>query len=297
MYGYRSLSLFFCFLEGLLMPNAAHTQPAQDGKEEMVRLHRKATSGIAILPGHWRPHYPFEQIAWVRPPWGGDEYLWLDFPEAIFTDHGLIYLSHVNPGIVSLYPELPAVEWHRVENGIAFERTLPNGVQFGGSVRKETETKVALNLYLKNGMNEPLRNITLQTCAFLHGIKEFSELTGDNKFVYVRGVGWAPFEKARDEFEPKGRYKLGWRKGPEVADWPIMVVRSKEVERWAAMTWYTDTLSLVGNKFHPCLHADPFLPDLEPGGCAEIHGSLLFFEGSLDDFTQAIRKDDPEVFK
>jgi len=50
------------------------------------------------------------------------------------------------------------------------------------------------------------------------------------------------------------------RSGPAVADWPIMIVRSAEAERWAGMTWYADTLSLVGNKGHPCMHADPFFP-------------------------------------
>ena len=220
--------------------------------EEMQRLHRQATEGIKILPGQWRPHYAFEQIAWVRPPWGGEEYIWLDFPEAIFTDHGLLYLSHFNPDIVSVFTELPATPWRMRDDGIAFDRVLPNGVKFGGCVRQTENYKVDLYLYLENGMSEPLRNITLQTCAFLHGIKEFSELTRDNKFVYVRDVGWTPFEKARDEFTPKGKYKLGWRRGPEVADWPIMIVRAKKQNRWFGMTWYLDTLSLVGNKWHPC---------------------------------------------
>ena len=293
---YRAISVLVLFAGLALLQQPSYAQQQEDRLQDMVRLHKNATAGITILPGQWRPHYPFEQIAWVRPPWGGDDYIWLDFPEAIFTDHGLIFLSHVNPGIVSEYPELPKVEWQTVENGISFERVLPNGVRFGGSVRKDGDVKIALHLYIENGMKEPLGAITLQTCAFLHGIKEFSELTRDNKFVYVHGVGWAPFEKARDEFEPKGKYKLGWRRGPEVADWPIMIVRAKEAERWMGMTWYADTLSLVGNTWHPCLHADPFFPDLAPGERAEIHGRLLFFEGPLEDFTAFIRADNPDVF-
>ena len=293
---YRAIPLLLLFVGLTLLQKPSYAQQQQERMREMVRLHKNATAGIKILPGHWRPHYPFEQIAWVRPPWGGDDYIWLDFPEAIFTDRGLIFLSHVNPGIVSEYPDLPRVEWQAVENGISFERVLPNGVRFGGSVRKDGGAKIALHLFIENGLSAPLRDITLQTCAFLHGIKEFAELTQDNKFVYVRGTGWAPFERARDEFEPKGKYKLGWRSGPAVADWPIMIVRSAEEERWAAMTWYADTLSLVGNKWHPCLHADPFFPDLTPGERAEVHGRLLFFEGPLDDFTAFIRADNPDVF-
>lgn len=73
-----------------------------------------------------------------------------------------------------------------------------------------------------------------------------------------------------------------------------MIVRGKEQNRWYGMTCYLDTLSLVGNKWHPCLHADPFFPDLNPGERAEIRGRLLFFDGSLDDFTTFIREDNPD---
>ena len=264
--------------------------------DEIVRLHAKATGGIRILPGQWRPHYPYEQIAWIRPTWGGDQYVWLDFPEAIFTDIGLIFLSHINPQIRSMYPELPKVEWRAEAEGVSYERTLPNGVRFAGRVSKKTDTKVALHLSLQNGMDKPLRRITLQTCAFLHGIKEFADETQENKFVFVRDVGWVTFEKARRKLKPKGRYKLGWRGGPAVADWPVMVARSNAAERHLAMTWYEGTLSLVGNKWHPCLHADPFFPDLEPGARADIHGALFFIEGSLEDVSGYLRTDNPSVF-
>ncbi|HQQ00343.1 MAG TPA: hypothetical protein PLY86_17960, partial [bacterium] len=58
-------------------------------------------------------------------------------------------------------------------------------------------------------------------------------------------------------------------------------------ERLIAFTWGKSTISLVGNPDHPCMHADPFFPDLEPGQSASIHGKLIFFEGWLEDFTKA----------
>ena len=128
--------------------------------DEIVRLHAKATGGICILPGQWRPHYPYEQIAWIRPTWGGDQYVWLDFPEAIFTDIGLIFLSHINPQIRSMYQELPKVEWRVQAEGISYERTLPNGVRLAGRVSKKTDTKVALRLSLHNGTDNTLLIIT-----------------------------------------------------------------------------------------------------------------------------------------
>ena len=64
-------------------------------------------SGIRILPGAWRPHYEWEQIAWISPPWPSQDYIWYDFPEAIFSNMGLLYLSHVNPSIQSAFAGLP----------------------------------------------------------------------------------------------------------------------------------------------------------------------------------------------
>ena len=90
---------------------------------------------------------------------------------------------------------------------------------------------------------------------------------------------------------------VGLARRPGVADWPIMIMKAKAADRWFGMTWYADTLSLIGNKHHPCLHADPRFPDLDPGQRFDIRGRLLFFEGNLEDFTVIIRADNPEIFK
>ena len=82
-----------------------------------------------------------------------------------------------------------------------------------------------------------------------------------------------------------GPYRAGWRtKGKPVVDWPVLVTRSNLAERWVGMTWGKNTLSLIGNPHHPCMHADPKFKDLEPGEAAAIHGTIFFFEGELADF-------------
>ena len=78
--------------------------------------------GIRIFPGSWRPHYPFEQIAWISPSWPSHDYLWLDFPEAIFTDIGLICLSHVNPKYPMLLPNLPKVHWKHPSKWLSIQK-------------------------------------------------------------------------------------------------------------------------------------------------------------------------------
>jgi hypothetical protein len=256
--------------------------PSAPGPGETYETHAK---GMRIVPGQWRPHYPFEQIVWVSPSWAGQDYIWLDFPEAIFCGKGLLYLSHVNPAFPVLFPNLPKVPWRQVSGGVAFERRLPDGVAFGGSVKKRTESVVDLELHIRNGSNEPLTDITLQTCAYLRGIKEFSDFTTDNKFVHLPASGWAPLAEALSAREQPGLHRVGWRtKGKPVADLPVMVTLSNQADRLVAMTWHQDTLSLISNPKHPCMHADPQFRDLEPGEETSVRGNIIFFEGRLQDF-------------
>src|SRR3990172_11551113 len=100
----------------------------------MTDTYETQAKGIRIHPGEWRPHYPWEHIAWVSPSCPCQDYIWLDFPEAIFTDQGLLFLSHINPPFPQKFENLPRVPWREIDNGIAFERKLPNGIAFGGSV-------------------------------------------------------------------------------------------------------------------------------------------------------------------
>jgi hypothetical protein len=238
-----------------------------------------------LFPGQWRPHYPWEQIVWVSPPWPSQDYIWLDFPEAIFSSKGLLYLSAVNPKFPVVFPDLPKVPWREIPNGLAFERGLPNGVRFGGSVVRADTSSVDLELHIENGTSAPLSDIVLQTCAYLRAIKEFSDFTKDSKFVHVPGSGWVTLSEAAAISQENGRYRVGWRKeGKKVADCPMIVTLSNQAERLVAMTWFQDTLSMVSNPRHPCMHADPQFSDLPPGARASIRGKIVFFEGGLKDF-------------
>jgi len=265
--------------------------PEEKVRANMTESYETQAKGIRILPGQWRPHYQFEQIAWISPPWPSQDYIWLDFPEAIFTKSSMLYLSHVNPAVPGiLFPDLPRVPWKTMPNGISFERILPNGIAFGGSVTNNGDSAASLELHIHNGSDEPLEVIRLQTCAYLRGIKEFSDFTSDNKLVHVKGSGWMRFHDALESGAQTGGFRLGWRSGPSVADLPVMATLSNKAERLAAITWYDDTYSLIENPLHPCMHADPAFPDLEPGESAEVRGALLFFEGPIDQFTDWFRK-------
>jgi len=281
-------------LQGAVLGGLSFAQSAARGarassspKGEEQPSYATHAKGIRIIPGQWRPHYPFEHIAWVSPAWPSQDYVWIDFPEAIFTRQGLLYLSHVNPRVPPvLFPDLPSVRWQRVPGGIAYKRVLPNKVAFGGKITA-AKNAVDLELFIQNKSDGPLNDITLQTCFFLRAIAEFGAYTTDNKFVHLPDAGWVPFTEARQRKEEKGSYRLGWRGGPKLADLPVMITRSAVADRLIACTWGPHTYSLVCNPGHPCMHADPTFPDLRPGDSATIRGKLIFFEGSPDEFTRA----------
>lgn len=272
-------------LGGAVLAGVASAGQSEEGSEVKDTYETQA-KGIRILPGKWRPHYPWEHIAWVSPSWPSQDYIWLDFPEAIFTNKGLLYLSHINPPIDTVYESLPAVAWREIDGGIDFERELPNGVIFGGSVVKGSENTVDLALTVRNGTKEPLTSITLQTCAFLRGIKEFADYTADNKYVHVAGKGWMSYPSAQELEAIEGAaYRVGWRNsGKLVCDKPVLATVSNQAERLVAMTWFTDTLSMVNNRHHPCMHADPIFDDLAPEQSQTVRGKLIFFEGPIEAF-------------
>ncbi len=263
---------------------AMFASPPLHARTELRSTYENNVAGIRIEPGHWRPHYPWEHIAWISPPWPSQDYVWFDFPEAIFTSQGLIFLSHVNPPIDTVYESLPAVPWERTDAGLTFKRTLPSGISFEGSLSRQGRRSVDLAIHLHNGSAEPLRDLRMQTCVFLRANQEFGDETLENKFVHTSGKGWVSLAAVQDLPWGEAPYRVGWQSGGNpIADWPVVITRSNRAERYMACTWYDHTLSIVSNVAHPCVHADPRFPDLEPGEGASVRGALHLLEAPRDE--------------
>jgi len=241
--------------------------------------------GIRIIPGQWRPHYPQEHIAWVSPPWPTNDYLWLDFPEAIWRDEKIQFLSHSNPRFEVAYPHEPKVPWSVGRDGLSYERTLPGGISFAGELRLADEQTVSMTISIHNGSDEPLHDVRLQTCAYLRAIREFADYTNGNKLVHTPERGWITLEEAlKRPGEPRGSVSVGWGWNRKVADLPLIATVSNQADRLVGMSWYGSTCTLVGNPDHPCMHADPYFDDIAPGETAEVKGELLFFGGRIEEF-------------
>jgi len=239
---------------------------------------RDLARGLRIFPGKWKPHYRWEQVAWIAPPWLSHDYLWLDFPEAIFTDQGTLFLSHVNPEYPTVFENLPKVEWKTAGDKISIGRALPNGVRFEGALRPKNENTAGLSFAMENGSDAPLTGIQVTMCLNLRHSDEFNHPTMTNKKVHVEGDGWIPWTEAIERGPGTGIYSIGWDESPKIADRPKIVTVSDDGQRGVSMTWFENTGCLVGTSKTPCMHANPFMPDLGPGDRAEIEGEIEFLE-------------------
>ena len=120
-------------------------------------------------------------------------------PEAIFYDGELVFLSHIHPRVLSRYDaQLAEVAWRRVEDGIEFGRTLPDGVRFGASVRKKSEAAVALRIWIEDGTPNTLRTVKMQTCAYL--LHAAGPLAGSILVLLVGVTMAVPCRSAADHY-------------------------------------------------------------------------------------------------
>lgn len=288
----------FIAVSSVLLINQVYAQANDRLVKNNIRLYDSSVSGIHIFPGLWRPVFKTEQIAWISPPWlktgfiwagfpKATDFIWLDFPKAIFTNKGLLFLSHINPSLPSLYncPEVVQTPWTTLPDGIQYNQHLPNGLKFGGVVTKENTNTISLELWMKNDTDSIIKSIQLLTCAYLNPIEEFNEKSNENKFVHISGQGWITLKKALLMKGNTSKYAVGWGiSSQKICDLPVIIATSREHNRLMAYTWWQNTGALWGNAFHPSFNADPFMPDLAPGQKHTIKGSIIFFEGSIPEF-------------
>jgi peptidoglycan/xylan/chitin deacetylase (PgdA/CDA1 family) len=179
-------------------------------------------------------------------PWDATSYVVVDLPEAIFSQNRLIYLAHTH--IPTIWDDqnliLDNMDWTRQSDGsLRFERELPNKIAFGASIQPDVG-KVEMELWLRNGSDEPLTGLRTQICGHLKGAPDFNEQTTTNKIFRV----------------------------------PSVAVHSAGGDRWIITAWERCGRAW-GQPLVPCIHADPVLPDCPPGETVRVRGRLWFHEG------------------
>jgi peptidoglycan/xylan/chitin deacetylase (PgdA/CDA1 family) len=192
----------------------------------------------------------------IFPPWDAHSYVVVDLPEAIFSNLGLIWLAHTH--ITTFWDDqnvvLDNIDWRREQDGLFFRRTLPNKIEFGASVRP-AEGQADMELWLRNGTDQPLTKLTTQVCLMLKGADGFQAQTNDNKLF--RG--------------------------------PVAAARSADGNQWVLTAWERPG-RVWGNAPCPCLHSDPVLEDCAPGQMVRVRGVVRFYEGrQIDDEVERVR--------
>jgi peptidoglycan/xylan/chitin deacetylase (PgdA/CDA1 family) len=182
----------------------------------------------------------------VFSPWDADSYLVVDLPEAIFSDRRLLFLAHTH--VPTIWDKdnviIENVDWKRQPDGsLRHERELPNHIAFGASISPK-ERSVEMELWLRNGTDQPLPKLRTQICTMLKGAPDFNDQTTTNKIF----------------------------KCPSVA------VHSAGGDHWILMAWEKCGRAW-GQPMVPCLHADPVMADCAPGQTVRVRGRLWFYEG------------------
>jgi len=188
----------------------------------------------------------------VFTPWDETSYVVVDLPEAIWCQHGLLYLAHTH--VPTMWTKqgitLEPLEWNRHGRdttplaSVSIERKLPNGVAFGATAEPMTNA-VRMELWLRNGGAETLRDLRVQNYVMLKGAPGFNQQTNANKI----------FKE------------------------PFVACHSPDRKRWIITAW-APIHRAWGNAPVPCLHADPKFPDCAPGETQHVRGWLWFYEGT-----------------
>jgi peptidoglycan/xylan/chitin deacetylase (PgdA/CDA1 family) len=235
---------------------AAELAAAKPAAQDVTR---EGTLRILPYPGGRHPRIGFLEGA-IDPmrgtkasvflPWDRSSYVVVDLPEAIFSNTGLIFLAHTH--IPTVWNEqnqtIENIDWSRNSDGsLSFLRQLPNGVQFGASIRPSGR-EVEMELWLRNVTYTDLSALRTQVCVMLKGARDFNTQTNQNK-VLTR---------------------------------PAAAVRSADQSRWIVTAWERCGRTW-GNDQVPCMHADPVLPDCPAGQTVRVRGKLWFYEGKQID--------------
>ncbi|MBX9789242.1 MAG: hypothetical protein K2Y37_10035 [Pirellulales bacterium] len=223
------------------------SRPPQQADQPLVML---------PYPGGRHPRLGFRDGA-LRPrretkfsvftPWDPNSYVVIDLPEAIWSQHGLIWLAHEHVPTIWTKKgvELPQLEWQRPgDHDLSLARRLPNGVEFCAHATAKSEA-VRMELTFVNHSPEMLSDLRVQICVLLGYAVGFSDQTNENKLLRA----------------------------------PYVACRSDDGRRWIITAW-EGCQRAWANAPCPCLHSDPKFDDSPPGASHRLRGWLSFYEGT-----------------
>ena len=231
----------------------------------------------------------------VAAPWEGGGTLMMNLPEHLEISEGAL-------GILRNSDKAPAGHWQTAEDGrsatLDVESTTIAGARVKGTAKVVGNDRAELALRIDNGSTmvmpapRPLYCLQYPKLAGFpkgHDIFTYSYVVMGGKLVALSEVKTATVDPevmgaaVRGVPQPESAFveQFGGTI-QEGIDAAIIVVTSLDGTRKVVTAW-TPGRSMLANSHTPCMHADPFYPELRPGGSADATGLVLFTELPLEE--------------
>ena len=244
---------------------------------------------LRLLPYSEPPIYGLT----VAAPWEGGGTLMFNLPEHLEISEGAL-------GILRNSDKVPAGHWQAAEDGrsatLDVESTTISGARVKGTAKVVGTDRIELALRIDNGSTMVMPAPRPLYCLQYRKLTGFPQWQENFKHTYVildgKVVALADVKTATAGAQVKGAAVRGVpqpksafveRAGgtiEEGIDAAIIAVTSLDGKRKVVTAW-TPGRSMLTNARIPCMHADPFYPELRPGGSAEATGVVIFTEEPL----------------
>jgi hypothetical protein len=230
----------------------------------------------------------------VAAPWENGGTLMINLPEHLEISEG-------GPGILRNTDKVPAGHWQAAEDGrsavLDVESTTIPGARVKGTAKVVGSERVELTMRIDNGSTMTMPAPRPLYCLQYRKLTGFPQWQENFKhtFVFIDGkvVALADVKTATADAQVKGAAVRGVPQPKsafverfggtieEGIDAAIVAVTSLDGTRKVVTAW-TPGRTMLSNSSIPCMHADPFYPELRPGASAEATGVVIFTEEPLE---------------
>jgi len=288
---------------GLLAP-AAEAQPqARPEPGDAAQVTRRVPTGdwVTFAPGRQPGRERLTYGLTVVPPWKASGSLHVNFPEHLEYDDEDPTNDYVGYSLLR-HSDASDSPWRISADGrtASFQVESPHEPGVVVEARFTAQASQAVMwMKITNGSGKKLPRVKPLLCFQYKGLTGFPQgLDGNFAYTYVvidgKTVRLADLATARPDPQAMVAYVKGCGQHDcdkfansrggligEELDAAVAAVTAKDGRRKVVLG-FAPPKSMLSNSFIPCLHADPYFGDLEPGQSAEASGVIMFTEGDLE---------------
>jgi hypothetical protein len=237
----------------------------------------------------------------ILPPWKDAGYVHVNFPEHLEYDDEDPTNDYIGFSILR-HSDQVDYPWKVSADGRSASLLVESPHEPGVTVEARLTAQASqavLWMKVTNGSEKKLPRVKPLLCFQYKKLSGFPQGLDDNfQYTYVVIDGkltrLADLRTARPDPQAMVAYAKGCSQHDcdkfansrggliaEEIDAAVAAVTAKDGGRKVVLG-FAPPKSMLSNAFIPCLHADPLLGDLAPGGSAEASGVIVFTEGDLN---------------